>query len=65
MTDNMLVLMRAIQALQWKQEMFTDGASSMETGTKLYISNLEYGVSNDDMKVFLLVLLAMFSSQFQ
>ncbi|KAL2899071.1 THO complex subunit 4A [Bienertia sinuspersici] len=26
------------------------GASSIETGTKLYISNLDYGVSNDDVK---------------
>ncbi|XP_010553032.1 PREDICTED: LOW QUALITY PROTEIN: THO complex subunit 4B-like [Tarenaya hassleriana] len=26
------------------------GASSIETGTKLYISNLEYGVSNEDIK---------------
>lgn len=26
------------------------GASSIETGTKLYISNLDYGVSNDDIK---------------
>ncbi len=25
-------------------------ASSIETGTKLYISNLDYGVSNDDVK---------------
>lgn len=25
-------------------------SSSIETGTKLYISNLEYGVSNDDIK---------------
>ncbi|CBI31707.3 unnamed protein product, partial [Vitis vinifera] len=34
----------------WKQEVFTGGVSTMETGTKLYISNLEYGVSNDDIK---------------
>lgn len=27
-------------------------SSSIETGTKLYISNLEYGVSNEDIKVF-------------
>lgn len=30
--------------------------SSIETGTKLYISNLDYGVSNDDVKVILLAL---------
>ncbi|KAH9609226.1 hypothetical protein KSS87_004043 [Heliosperma pusillum] len=27
------------------------GSSSIETGTKLYISNLDYGVSTDDVKV--------------
>ena len=27
-------------------------SSSIESGTKLYISNLEYGVSNEDIKVF-------------
>ena len=46
----------------WQHDMFSDpiaarpgpGAarvSAIETGTKLYISNLEYGVSNDDIKV--------------
>ncbi|XP_010558316.1 PREDICTED: THO complex subunit 4B-like [Tarenaya hassleriana] len=28
----------------------TGGASSIETGSKLYISNLDYGVSNEDIK---------------
>lgn len=28
-------------------------ASAIETGTKLYISNLDYGVSNEDIKVIL------------
>ncbi|EEF31023.1 THO complex subunit 4A [Ricinus communis] len=49
----------------WQHDMFTDQggmgmfqgqggggsrASGIETGTKLYISNLEYGVSNEDIK---------------
>jgi hypothetical protein len=45
----------------WQHDMFEDGtggalgpaarASGIETGTKLYISNLDFGVSNDDIKV--------------
>ncbi|KAG6436199.1 hypothetical protein SASPL_101084 [Salvia splendens] len=36
----------------WGHDMFSDGgrSSSIETGTKLYISNLDYGVSNEDIK---------------
>ncbi|CAO2840613.1 unnamed protein product [Amaranthus hypochondriacus] len=36
----------------WQHDMFGNqgGASSLETGTKLYISNLDYGVSNEDIK---------------
>ncbi|XP_042465955.1 THO complex subunit 4A-like [Zingiber officinale] len=30
----------------------TARASSIDTGTKLYISNLEFGVSNEDIKFF-------------
>uniref|UniRef100_A0A7N0ZTP9 RRM domain-containing protein n=1 Tax=Kalanchoe fedtschenkoi TaxID=63787 RepID=A0A7N0ZTP9_KALFE len=47
----------ATKAVGW-QHMFVDQtvaaqagmASSLETGTKLYISNLDYGVSNDDIQ---------------
>ncbi|XP_034688044.1 THO complex subunit 4A isoform X2 [Vitis riparia] len=44
----------------WQHDMFADQAaaypaqagrtSAIETGTKLYISNLDYGVSNEDIK---------------
>ncbi|XVE59225.1 hypothetical protein DITRI_Ditri05aG0028600 [Diplodiscus trichospermus] len=44
----------------WHNDMYSDKgvafqgqagrASAIETGTKLYISNLDYGVSNDDIK---------------
>ncbi|KAJ0083684.1 hypothetical protein Patl1_30876 [Pistacia atlantica] len=47
----------------WQHDMFTDQgtafpaqqagrASAIETGTKLYISNLDYGVSNEDIKTY-------------
>lgn len=32
-------------------------ASAIETGTKLYISNLDYGVSNEDIKVLIYIFL--------
>ncbi|OAE31720.1 hypothetical protein AXG93_3384s1950 [Marchantia polymorpha subsp. ruderalis] len=44
----------------WQHDLFEDGTGAgvapggrgmgIETGTKLYISNLDYGVSNDDIK---------------
>ena len=47
--------------MTWQHDMFADQAaaypaqadrtSSIEIGTKLYISNLDYGFSNDDIKV--------------
>lgn len=55
--------MRRVQAPEttWQHDMFADQAaaypaqagrtSAIETGTKLYISNLDYGVSNEDIKV--------------
>lgn len=50
--------------MTWQHDLFADQhvaypgrASSIETGTKLYISNLDCGVSNDDIKVLLLSLI--------
>ncbi|KAL6499839.1 hypothetical protein OROGR_027749 [Orobanche gracilis] len=41
----------------WGHDMFSDGGgtlpSAIETGTKLYISNLDYGVSTEDIKELL------------
>ena len=38
-------------------------ASAIETGSKLYISNLEYGVSNEDIKVMFPFLFYPFRSR--
>lgn len=54
---------RSIQApdVAWQHDMYPAVAaggggggrvSALETGTKLYISNLDFGVSNEDIKVY-------------
>ena len=35
-------------------------AASIEIGIKLYISNLDYGVSNDDIKVIIISLFFLY-----
>lgn len=49
--------------MTWRPDLFNDSmaASGIETGTKLYISNLDYGVSNEDIKVCPNNLAAQFS----
>ncbi|CAN1282981.1 THO complex subunit 4A [Linum perenne] len=34
----------------WQHDMFVAQPSAIDTGTKLYVSNLDYGVSNEDVK---------------
>lgn len=60
-----VVFLRAMQPFpvlqpSMKQETLS-GGSTMKTGTKLYISNLDYGVSNDDIQVFWRSFLLCFS----
>uniref|UniRef100_A0A0A9CPG3 RRM domain-containing protein n=1 Tax=Arundo donax TaxID=35708 RepID=A0A0A9CPG3_ARUDO len=40
------------KGMSWRPDLFSDSmaASGIETGTKLYISNLDYRVSNEDIK---------------
>jgi len=39
----------------FQQPMMLGGGSNTEEGTKLYISNLEYGVTNEDIQVGTLI----------
>ncbi|KAG6509073.1 hypothetical protein ZIOFF_034464 [Zingiber officinale] len=41
--------------MTWRRDLFDDsieaaGTSGVQTGTKLYISNLDYGISNADIR---------------
>lgn len=40
-----------LQVTQSVEAMVLSGGSQAEVGTKLYLSNLDYGVSNEDIKV--------------
>ena len=50
---------RAAPEGQWKHDLFEEGSGpaplkpnmGIETGTKVVISNLDFGVSNEDIKV--------------
>ena len=42
--------------MPWQHDLFEDsfravGLPGLEAGTKLYISNLDYGVTNEDIRV--------------
>jgi hypothetical protein len=39
----------------FQQQMMLGGGSNTEEGTKLYISNLDYGVTNEDIQVGALI----------
>lgn len=53
------------QAMAYSGQIDGGRSSAIETGTKLYISNLDYGVSNEDIKViFLQFLLYLISRLF-
>lgn len=50
-------VMQPMQVLDpiFQQQMVLGGGSNTEEGTKIYISNLDYGVSNDDIQVETLI----------
>ncbi|KAF2295460.1 hypothetical protein GH714_032975 [Hevea brasiliensis] len=46
---------RRIRSLPWQHDLLEDsiraaGITGAEVGTKLYVSNLDYGVSNEDIR---------------
>ncbi|URE01455.1 RNA recognition motif containing protein [Musa troglodytarum] len=50
-----LISFSGTKKMIWRHDLFDDsmvaaGISGIETGTKLYISNLDYGVSNEDIR---------------
>lgn len=49
---------RRIRNFPWKHDLLEDsiraaGITGVEVGTKLYVSNLDFGVTNEDIRVHL------------
>lgn len=47
---------RRVRGLPWQHDLLEDsiraaGITGIEVGTKLYVSNLDYGVTNEDIRV--------------